>query len=49
MEWFDAGAGAPVAVFMHGGYWQALDRGWLEVVDYEGERGRRMARALRDR
>ena len=25
MEWFDAGPGAPVAVFMHGGYWQALE------------------------
>ncbi|MFC5373938.1 alpha/beta hydrolase [Brevundimonas faecalis] len=32
MEWFDAGAGAPVAVFMHGGYWQALDRGWFAWV-----------------
>lgn len=32
MEWFDAGAGTPVAVFMHGGYWQALDRGWFAWV-----------------
>ena len=32
MEWFDAGPGAPVAVLMHGGYWQALDPGWLSWV-----------------
>jgi arylformamidase len=32
MEWFDAGPGAPVAVFLHGGYWQALDRAWFAWV-----------------
>lgn len=32
MEWFDAGPGSPVAVFIHGGYWQALDRGWFGWV-----------------
>ena len=26
IDWFDAGSGAPVAVFLHGGYWQVLDR-----------------------
>jgi arylformamidase len=29
LDLFPAGAGAPVAVFLHGGYWQALDRGWF--------------------
>lgn len=29
MDLFEAGPGAPVAVFLHGGYWQALDRGWF--------------------
>lgn len=29
MDLFDAGPGAPVAVFLHGGYWQALDRSWF--------------------
>ncbi|QYF86160.1 alpha/beta hydrolase [Brevundimonas sp. PAMC22021] len=32
MDWFDAGAGAPVAVFIHGGYWQALDESWFSFV-----------------
>ena len=32
MEWFDAGPERPVAVFIHGGYWQALDRGWFSWV-----------------
>lgn len=29
MDVFDAGADAPVAVFLHGGYWQALGREWF--------------------
>src|SRR5690606_4770783 len=29
MAGFDAGSGAPVAVFMHGGYWRSRDRGWF--------------------
>ena len=29
MDLFEAGPGAPVAVFLHGGYWQALDRSWF--------------------
>ncbi|HEX8662315.1 MAG TPA: alpha/beta hydrolase, partial [Brevundimonas sp.] len=29
MDLFDAGPDAPVAVFLHGGYWQALDRRWF--------------------
>lgn len=29
MDLFSAGDGAPVAVFLHGGYWQALDRSWF--------------------
>lgn len=32
MDWFDAGPGAPVAIFIHGGYWQALDEGWFSYV-----------------
>lgn len=32
LDWFDAGAGAPVAIFLHGGYWQALDRSWFSFV-----------------
>ena len=32
MDWFDAGPGAPVAVFIHGGYWQALDESWFSFV-----------------
>ncbi len=29
MDLFSAGDDAPVAVFLHGGYWQALDKGWF--------------------
>ncbi|NJC41169.1 arylformamidase [Brevundimonas alba] len=29
MDLFSAGDDAPVAVFLHGGYWQALDRSWF--------------------
>lgn len=29
MDLFEAGEGTPVAVFLHGGYWQALDRSWF--------------------
>ncbi|HYC74110.1 alpha/beta hydrolase [Brevundimonas sp.] len=29
MDLFPAGDDAPVAVFLHGGYWQALDRSWF--------------------
>ena len=29
MDLFDAGPDAPIAVFLHGGYWQALDKGWF--------------------
>ena len=29
MDLFPAGDAAPVAVFLHGGYWQALDRSWF--------------------
>lgn len=29
MDLFSAGDGAPVAVFLHGGYWQALDKNWF--------------------
>lgn len=29
MDLFSAGDAAPVAVFLHGGYWQALDRSWF--------------------
>ena len=29
MDLFSAGADAPVAVFLHGGYWQALDKSWF--------------------
>ena len=29
MDLFEAVPGAPVAVFLHGGYWQALDKGWF--------------------
>lgn len=29
LDLFAAGAGAPLAVFLHGGYWQALDKGWF--------------------
>ncbi len=29
MDLFDAGPDAPIAVFLHGGYWQALDKDWF--------------------
>ena len=29
MDLFEASPDAPVAVFLHGGYWQALDKGWF--------------------
>ena len=32
MDLFDAGPAAPVAVFLHGGYWQALDRDWFSGI-----------------
>jgi len=32
MEWFEAGEDKPTAVFIHGGYWQSLDRGWFSWV-----------------
>jgi arylformamidase len=32
MDLFDAGPDAPVAVFLHGGYWQALDKTWFSGV-----------------
>ncbi|WP_309629907.1 alpha/beta hydrolase [Brevundimonas sp.] len=32
MDLFEAGPDAPVVVFMHGGYWQALDKSWFSWV-----------------
>lgn len=32
MDLFEAGPGAPLAMFIHGGYWQALDRSWFSGV-----------------
>lgn len=32
MDLFEAGPGAPVAVFLHGGYWQALGREWFSGI-----------------
>ena len=32
MDLFSAGEGRPVAVFLHGGYWQALDKGWFSGI-----------------
>ena len=32
MDLFSAGEGAPIAVFLHGGYWQALDRRWFSGI-----------------
>lgn len=32
MDLFEAEPGAPVAMFIHGGYWQALDRSWFSGV-----------------
>lgn len=32
LDWFDAGEGTPVVIFIHGGYWQALDGDWMSFV-----------------
>ncbi len=32
IELFEAGPGAPVVVFIHGGYWQALDPSWFSWI-----------------
>lgn len=32
MDLFEAGPDAPIAVFLHGGYWQALDKGWFSGI-----------------
>lgn len=32
MDLFAAGEGRPVAVFLHGGYWQALDKSWFSGI-----------------
>ncbi len=32
MDLFEAGPEAPIAVFLHGGYWQALDRSWFSGI-----------------
>lgn len=32
MDLFNAGAAAPVVVFLHGGYWQALDKSWFSWI-----------------
>lgn len=32
IDLFEAGVDTPVAVFLHGGYWQALDRSWFSWV-----------------
>jgi len=32
MDLFEAGSDAPVVVFLHGGYWQALDRSWFSGI-----------------
>ncbi|AQR62945.1 alpha/beta hydrolase [Brevundimonas sp. LM2] len=32
MDLFEAGPDAPVAVFIHGGYWQALDKAWFSGI-----------------
>jgi arylformamidase len=32
MDLFSAGPDAPVVVFLHGGYWQALDKDWFSGV-----------------
>ena len=32
MDLWEAGPTAPVAVFIHGGYWQALDRSWFSWI-----------------
>ena len=32
MDLFEAGPDAPIALFIHGGYWQALDKDWFSGV-----------------
>ncbi|WP_339933802.1 alpha/beta hydrolase [uncultured Brevundimonas sp.] len=32
MDLFEAGPDAPIAVFLHGGYWQALDKSWFSGI-----------------
>lgn len=32
MDLWDAAPGAPFAVFIHGGYWQALDKSWFSWI-----------------
>lgn len=32
MDLFEGMPGAPVAVFLHGGYWQALDKSWFSGI-----------------
>lgn len=32
MDLFDAGPEAPIALFIHGGYWQALDKDWFSGI-----------------
>ncbi len=32
MDLFLAGEGRPIAVFLHGGYWQALDKNWFSGI-----------------
>ncbi|WP_417231778.1 alpha/beta hydrolase [Brevundimonas sp.] len=32
MDLFEAAPDAPIAVFLHGGYWQALDRSWFSGI-----------------
>jgi len=32
MDLFEAGQDAPIAVFIHGGYWQALDKTWFSGI-----------------
>lgn len=32
LDLFEAGPDAPVGVFLHGGYWQALDRSWFSGI-----------------
>lgn len=32
MDLFEAGPDAPIALFIHGGYWQALDKDWFSGI-----------------
>ena len=32
LDLFEAGPDAPIAVFLHGGYWQALDKSWFSGI-----------------